>query len=131
MSKKILVSSAMEGKLQAEGLQSMDDGDDLLTAMARELVTRQGVGEQADQVWRSIHKDRRPQAAPVMPTVQVDDEPAPATLWLPRPATKAGTVVFAVLRMSLIILNPKCPPCGSTLFGLPIDRVLSAQGIVV
>ena len=49
-----MVSLAMEGKLQADGLQSMDADDDLLTAMARDLVTRQGVGEQAAEVWRSL-----------------------------------------------------------------------------
>jgi hypothetical protein len=32
-------------------LQGMDEDDDLLTAMARELVTRQGVGERAADVW--------------------------------------------------------------------------------
>ncbi len=54
MGKKLLVSLAMEGKLQADGLQAMNEDDDLLTAMARELVTRQGVGEQAAEVWRSL-----------------------------------------------------------------------------
>ena len=50
MGKKLLVSLALEGKLQGEGLQAMDDEGDLLTAMARELVTQQGVGEQAAAV---------------------------------------------------------------------------------
>jgi superfamily II DNA or RNA helicase len=54
MGKKLLVSLAMEGKLQAEGLQCMDEDDDLLTAMARKLVTRQGVGERAAEVWKTI-----------------------------------------------------------------------------
>ena len=54
MGKKLLVSLAMEGKLQVDGLQAMNEDDDLLTAMARELVTRQGVGEQAAAVWRSL-----------------------------------------------------------------------------
>src|ERR1700751_5705082 len=54
MGKKLLVSLALEGKLQGDGLQSMDDDDDLLTAMARELVTRQGVGEQAAEVWKNL-----------------------------------------------------------------------------
>jgi hypothetical protein len=54
MGKKLLVSLAMEGKLQVDGLQAMNEDDDLLTAMARELVTRQGVGEQAAEVWRSL-----------------------------------------------------------------------------
>jgi hypothetical protein len=48
----------MEGKLHAEGLQGMDGDDDLLTAMARELVTRQGVGEQAAEIWRALTKVR-------------------------------------------------------------------------
>jgi hypothetical protein len=36
----------------------MDDDDDLLTAMARELVTRQGVGERAAEVWKSLQIER-------------------------------------------------------------------------
>jgi len=56
MGKKLLVSLALEGKLHAEGLQTMDEDDDLLTAMARELVTRQGVGEKAAEVWRALTK---------------------------------------------------------------------------
>jgi len=58
MGKKLLVSLAMEGKLQVEGLQAIDEDDDLLTAMARELVTRQGVGAEAAQVWRDLTKIR-------------------------------------------------------------------------
>jgi Helicase conserved C-terminal domain len=58
MGKKLLVSLALEGKLHAEGLQAMDEDDDLLTAMARELVTRHGVGEQAAEVWRALTKIR-------------------------------------------------------------------------
>jgi hypothetical protein len=58
MGKKLLVSLALEEKLQGEGLQSMDDDDDLLTAMARELVTRQGVGERAAEVWKSLQIER-------------------------------------------------------------------------
>jgi SNF2 family DNA or RNA helicase len=58
MGKKLLVSLALEGKLQGDGLQSMDDDDDLLTAMARELVTRQGVGERAAEVWKSLQIER-------------------------------------------------------------------------
>jgi hypothetical protein len=42
----------MEGKFSREGLQSLDEDDDMLTAMARELVTENGVGESAALVWR-------------------------------------------------------------------------------
>jgi hypothetical protein len=30
----------------------MDEDDDFFTAMAREFVTRKGVGEQASEIWR-------------------------------------------------------------------------------
>jgi len=58
MGKKLLVSLALEGKLHTEGLQTMDEDDDLLTALARELITRQGVGEKAAEVWRALPKVR-------------------------------------------------------------------------
>src|SRR5262249_10575545 len=58
MGKKLLVSLALEGKLQGDGLQSMDDDDDVVTGMARELVTRQGVGERAAEVWKSLQMER-------------------------------------------------------------------------
>ena len=58
MGKKLLVSLATEGKLDGGGLQAMDEDDDVLTAMARELVTRQGVGEEAAAVWRALQQSR-------------------------------------------------------------------------
>ena len=42
MGKKLLVALAMEGKFTSEGLQAIDGDDDMLTAMARELVREQG-----------------------------------------------------------------------------------------
>jgi hypothetical protein len=54
MGKKLLVSLAMEGKFASEGLQAIDDGDDILMAMARELVTEKGIGESADAVWKQV-----------------------------------------------------------------------------
>ena len=51
MAKKMLVSLAMEGKFSGEGLQSFEETDDILTAMARELVTEQGIGESAEAIW--------------------------------------------------------------------------------
>src|SRR5437867_854655 len=78
MGKKLLVSLALEGKLHAEGLQTMDEDDDLLTAMARELVTRQGVGEKAAEVWRALTKIRTTGGTSVLeepPTSQLIDVP--------------------------------------------------------
>jgi hypothetical protein len=50
--KKLLVSLAMEGKFATDGLQAIDEGGDILMAMARELVTEKGIGESADAVWK-------------------------------------------------------------------------------
>jgi len=54
MGKKLLVALAMEGKFTADGLQAIDGDDDMLTAMARELVQNNGIGESADNLWRRV-----------------------------------------------------------------------------
>jgi hypothetical protein len=56
MGKKLVVSLAMEGKFSSEGLQAINDEDDILMAMARELVTEKGIGERADAVWATLQK---------------------------------------------------------------------------
>jgi hypothetical protein len=58
MGKKLLVSLAMEGKFAADGLQAIDEGDDVLMAMARELVTQKGIGESADAVWKQLQRQQ-------------------------------------------------------------------------
>ena len=58
MGKKLLVALAMEGKFASEGLQAIDGDDDMLTAMARELVQNKGIGESADSIWRSVQQLR-------------------------------------------------------------------------
>jgi len=37
----------MEGKFAGEGPQNIDEDDDMLSAMARELVKRNGIGDTA------------------------------------------------------------------------------------
>jgi hypothetical protein len=64
MGQKLLVSLAMEGKFSNEGLQGIEDDDDVLTAMARELVTQKGVGESAASVWKAVQE----QHARLLPT---------------------------------------------------------------
>jgi hypothetical protein len=71
MGKKLLVSLAMEGKFSEEGLQALGDGEDMLTAMARELVTERGIGEQADVVWRQIQAEQNR----IVPAMTHDPEP--------------------------------------------------------
>jgi Helicase conserved C-terminal domain len=56
MGKKLLVSLAMEGKFSSEGLQAINEEDDIFMAMARELVTEKGIGERADSVWAALQK---------------------------------------------------------------------------
>jgi hypothetical protein len=58
MGKKLLVSLAMEGKFASDGLQAVDEGDDILMAMARELVTEKGIGESATLVWKQLQKQQ-------------------------------------------------------------------------
>lgn len=91
MGKKLLVSMAMEGKFSNEGLQSMGDDDDILTAMARELVTEKGVGESAAAIWKGLQEqqqkvaevpgwqeDLTPEAPPEMtPSLGEEIPPAP------------------------------------------------------
>jgi hypothetical protein len=54
MGKKMLVSLALEGKLANHGLTAMEEDDDVLTALARELVTEKGIGECAAAVWKTL-----------------------------------------------------------------------------
>jgi hypothetical protein len=56
MGKKMQVSLALEGKLASHGLTDMDSDDDILTALARELVTQKGIGECAAAVWKSLQR---------------------------------------------------------------------------
>jgi len=59
MGKKLLVALTMEGKFAGEGLQSIDEDDDMLSAMARELVERNGIGDSADSVWRALSTEHQ------------------------------------------------------------------------
>jgi hypothetical protein len=58
MGKKMLVSLALEGKFVADGIQALEDDDDILTSMARDLVTKRGVGERADAIWKELQAQR-------------------------------------------------------------------------
>ena len=91
MGKKLLVALTMEGKFAGEGLQSIDEDDDMLSAMARELVERNGIGETADAVWRALNTEHQKvfptnshseeEASSIeMPDILLDTEPGPASL---------------------------------------------------
>jgi len=59
MGKKLLVALAMEGKFAGEGLQTLDEDDDMLTSMAKELVEKNGIGEGADLVWKRLNAEHQ------------------------------------------------------------------------
>ena len=80
MGKKMLVALMMEGKFSGEGLQALDTDEDLMSAMARELVEKAGVGESADAVWRDLGHEREkvlPRPAAVEPESEEESELAP------------------------------------------------------
>ena len=76
----MLVSLAMEGKFSNEGLQALDDDDDMLTAMARELVTQKGVGEKADEIWRQLQQQHSPALTASAVAMVEGDIPPPLTV---------------------------------------------------
>jgi hypothetical protein len=101
----------MEGKFAGEGLQSIDEDDDMLSAMARELVERNGIGDTADSVWRALsteHQKLFPTnshsddgALPIeMPGVLLDTQPDPARL-VEGAMDTASIVVFGQRPQSL------------------------------
>ena len=98
MGKKLLVSLAMEGKFSREGLQSLDEDDDMLTAMARDLVPENGVGESATLVWRQIKAENSniliPTTITPEPASVVED--APPTTSLVTPALTVEAAVKAL-----------------------------------
>ena len=59
MGKKLLVALTMEGKFAGEGLQTIDEDDDMLSAMARELVEKNGIGDNADAIWRALQLEHQ------------------------------------------------------------------------
>jgi superfamily II DNA or RNA helicase len=77
MGKKLLVALTMEGKFAGEGLQNIDEDDDMLSAMARELVERNGIGESADAVWKALNAEHQK----LFPTASepADEVAAPAS----------------------------------------------------
>jgi hypothetical protein len=115
MGKKLLVSLAMEGKFAGEGLQTLGEGEDMLTAMARELVTEGGIGESAAAVWRQIQAEQNR----MIPTVAHDPDsianpPAePVDPWpsAPQPAALpvAGLLTFGSPPAGRLVRRQKRP----------------------
>ena len=79
MGKKMLVALMMEGKFSGEGLQALDTDEDLMSAMARELVEKAGVGESADAIWRELDQERG-KVLPRSEEIAVLGEPLPEAM---------------------------------------------------
>jgi hypothetical protein len=76
MGKKMLVALMMEGKFSGEGLQSLDTDEGLMSAMARELVEKAGVGASADQMWRELERERE-RVLPQPPSAEPESDEEP------------------------------------------------------
>ena len=79
MGKKLLVALAMEGKFAGEGLQTLDEDDDMLTSMAKELVEKNGIGESADAVWKQLNAEHQ-RLFPTRPEAEVSGPEVPSVV---------------------------------------------------
>src|SRR5947209_20610748 len=107
MGKKLLVALTMEGKFAGEGLQSMDEDDDMLSPMAREMVEKNGIGESADAVWRSLNEEHQklfPTAQPTMPEIVGD---VPINVMAHNTSPAAELVEAAIVSAPVLIFGQK------------------------
>jgi len=107
MGKKLLVALTMEGKFAGEGLQSIDEDDDMLSAMARELVERSGIGETADSVWRALSTEHQK----LFPTNSHRDDDAAAIevpgILLDDQSDPGGLVESAMDRATIVVFGQR------------------------
>jgi hypothetical protein len=97
MGKKMLVALMMEGKFSGEGLQALDTDEDLMSAMARELVEKAGVGESADAVWRELDQEREKiQPRPAAVEQEPEEELVPALPLPTIPINQAVPTAFGI-----------------------------------
>jgi hypothetical protein len=107
MGKKLLVALTMEGKFAGEGLQSIDEDDDMLSAMARELVQRNGIGESADAVWKALHTEHQKLFPATSPSNEVVASlEAPGSL-LTTQSVSASLVDDAIEATSVLIFGQR------------------------
>jgi hypothetical protein len=118
MGKKLLVSLAMEGKFSSEGLQAINDEDDILMAMARELVTEKGIGERADAVWSALQKQQEEAFGIRSPEMEeLAPEPGQETeLVVPEVAATPASQLIP-LTAPLEAIRPKASRRGAVLEG--------------
>src|ERR1035437_7097794 len=125
MGKKLLVSLAMEGKFATDGLQAIDEGDDILMAMARELVTEKGIGESADLVWKQLQKQqaevlgvRAPETLPSVIEAEPPDGIVPRVIippLIPIPSMVTQLLMFGGSLESVARRKPSRRPSSATI----------------
>ena len=120
MGKKLLVALTIEGKFAAEGLHDIEEDDDMLSAMARDLVEKDGIGETADQVWSQLKQvyDQLPTASHQMPAADQDDTVLNDVVFEDR----TGAAVFDELSLAEI------PQPGLVVGGTPVVAVPTLFG---
>ena len=130
MGKKLMVALAVEGKFTGEGLQDAGDEDaaDILTALARELVSEGRIGETADAVWASLARERAkmtPDAHRVEMEIQSElDEPSILALPTPQPTETPQEQAFAFAGDVLLFPESFAPAPkqrGSKINPLPVS----------
>lgn len=103
MGKKLLVALAMEGKFAGEGLQNLDEDDDMLTSMAKELVEKNGIGESADAVWKQLNAEHQR----LFPTQPESESPVTSDIDVGHPAPTNGLIEAALNSHSVLVFGQR------------------------
>jgi superfamily II DNA or RNA helicase len=105
MGKKLLVALTMEGKFAGEGLQTIDEDDDMLSAMARELVEKDGIGDNADAIWRALNTEHQKLFPATSCSIEEPSAVGPAAS-LPR-SEAAGLIEEAIAGDAVLIFGQR------------------------
>ena len=125
MGKKLLVALAMEGKFAGEGLHSLDEEDDMLTAMARELVEKNRIGDSADAVWKQLNAEHQ-QLFPTRPvSPAVEEEITPEA----EPICPAGLLQEVLDAPPILVFGQRPSELGTRMRRRPRDTV-AEQGLL-
>jgi len=104
----------MEGKFSGEGIHSLESDDDMMSAMARELVERGRVGESADAVWADLKRERAQHMPPIPMVSQTELVAEDDPLLLPLLSQESVAASSPVLY--LVESDPKRQQKPSTLW---------------
>ena len=133
--KKLLVALTLEGKFGGGGLQSIDEDEDVLWAMARELVERNGIDDPADSVWRAFSSEQQKlfptnshsddASSFEMPSILPDTQPDPACLVEGATGNASVVVVVFGLRPDSLARKRRARPVvpeQASLFSLRLNQ---------